>query len=381
VRNASRGVSWIARVRPVVIAILVLIPLIEVTLQAVRFLRPEHPAFHRFLRLSEPYIGAEEAQWESRFLGRFDHHEGFLDAEGMFLPDPNLGWVVAPNARVTSEGYTYTTNRAGARALHEYSRSPRKYSVLIVGGSFVYGWTLPDEYVWPTLLEKKDPRLTTFNFAVPGYGIDQSLIALRQRISAYRPDLVIFAFTRAMLTQSMLGFRDFKKPRFELSGSELVLRNVPIGGIEEVARGVRTELDSGTPVLSRFVLYNLMRNYFRARAQSAPGKEYALEVNQAILHEAALTARKAGAECWFLHLAYASDVRGNPRPWPQKELREIASRENVPFVDTLPVFQAHPAWFEPGHYHPAEAVAVSDFVYSQLRPLIENWAKQRAGSR
>ena len=153
---------------------------------------------------------------------------------GTHLPHKTRGWTPKPNISLIKDGYRYTTNNLGHRALEDYTYDNDQYQILIVGDSYTFGVDTDDSCVWPNMLEALDNRLNVINLAVGGYGIDQMYITLRETISFYKPNLVIVAFIGDNIWRAMLDFRDYKKPKFDINGDTLVLTNTPIGSIEEV---------------------------------------------------------------------------------------------------------------------------------------------------
>lgn len=95
------------------------------------------------------------------------------------------------------------------------------------------------------------------NFAVHGYGIDQMLLRFEHKMLPYKPDVVVFAFIFDDLYRAHVGFRDYQKPRYQLTDDgELQLTNVPIPKPEELM--LQSRWQSKT-VLAAQLLYERWR--------------------------------------------------------------------------------------------------------------------------
>lgn len=119
-------------------------------------------------------------------------------------PDERLGWGFVPGTRGFSahEGFAHVRiNNAGFRD-REWSREKPKgvYRVAVLGDSFVDATNVAADDGFVRQIERAlnaDCGGKTFevlNFGVSGYGTGQEFLLLRDKVLAYRPDLVVLAF-------------------------------------------------------------------------------------------------------------------------------------------------------------------------------------------
>jgi lysophospholipase L1-like esterase len=120
--------------------------------------------------------------------------------EGRFVRrDPGLIWRLAPNARHvwTTDEFREErrTNSLGMRDDEVEPRGAGERRILALGDSFTFGHGVAAEEAYPevlaALLSSGDRPVTVLNAGVPGYGIDQVLRALPERLAQTDPDLVL----------------------------------------------------------------------------------------------------------------------------------------------------------------------------------------------
>src|SRR5262249_22825023 len=143
---------------------------------------------------------------------------------------PTRGWAVKANVRdfpAFSNGATVNTNSEGVRGQREYAnpKPPGITRILIFGDSFTFGDEVADDETCAARLEQMLPGTEVVNLGVHGYGHDQMLLYLEEVGARYQPDVVLLGFVYLDMTRNLLGFRDFAKPRFDVQGDHLVLRN------------------------------------------------------------------------------------------------------------------------------------------------------------
>src|SRR5262249_20275849 len=152
---------------------------------------------------------------------------------------PARGWALRPDVRslvAFDNGATVSSNAQGIRGRREYAdqRPPGVTRVLVFGDSLTFGDEVSDDETYAAQLERMLPATEVINLGVHGYGHDQMLLYLEEVGARYRPDLVLLGFVGIDMERNLLGFRDFAKPRFDLEGPRLVLRNTPVPRAEEV---------------------------------------------------------------------------------------------------------------------------------------------------
>jgi lysophospholipase L1-like esterase len=171
--------------------------------------------------------------------------------------DSQLGWRHKRNVsgEMVSDEYRINVqyNAEGWRgATGRFSKPPGVFRIVVLGDSFVDGYTLPAQDRFTEVLEiSLRPRVDVINLGVAGYSTDQELLLLDREGWKYQPDLVVLAFYYNDVWGN--GSRHFsesaktQKPVFSLdTAGNLSLSNVPV--------------PYPTPSLQdRFRLYDLVR--------------------------------------------------------------------------------------------------------------------------
>ena len=148
--------------------------------------------------------------------------------------DERLGWSPRPGAVATSRrtGYPieYRINSKGLRDDETtYEKPLDVFRIVVLGDSRTFGFGVPIEKHFTTLLEGYFERLEVINLGVVGYGVDQELLFLRHEGLRYGPDLVIAYVAHYGDRRHMHAERFGKqKPVFVFEGGELVLTNTPV---------------------------------------------------------------------------------------------------------------------------------------------------------
>jgi lysophospholipase L1-like esterase len=181
-------------------------------------------------------LGAVEAALRLTHYGEGNliHLEKFVEY------DPEMGWRHKRNFSsefVNDE--THTTlqfNANGWRGpLRPYVKPAGVTRIVVLGGSFVDGYSVPTEERLTEVMEANlGPKFEVINLGVVGYGTDQALLLLEQEGLKYQPDLIVLAFSYNDVWRN--GSRYFantnhrvQKPLFVADGSgNLTLTNVPV---------------------------------------------------------------------------------------------------------------------------------------------------------
>lgn len=158
--------------------------------------------------------------------------EPVIPNSGQF--DERLGWSKIPLVQGTSNrtGYTveYRINSKGLRDEETSYEKPRDtFRIVLLGDSFTFGFGVPIEKHFSTLLEGYFENVEVINMGIDAFGVDQELLYLRLEGFRYEPDLVLayvphYAEHRHMHTNRF----GRNKPRFLLVDGELVLTNSPV---------------------------------------------------------------------------------------------------------------------------------------------------------
>jgi lysophospholipase L1-like esterase len=152
---------------------------------------------------------------------------------GLFHFDPVLGWSGTPGARqelATRNGRALVAlNSQGFRDVEHRATPPIKDAVVFLGDSFTWGWEVQTDDLFVNRMRPHLANYEVFNLAVVGYGTDQSLLTFRAWRYSGRLRLVVLMFCENDIDDNNASLRyDLAKPRFEVSGDDLVLTNVPV---------------------------------------------------------------------------------------------------------------------------------------------------------
>lgn len=121
-----------------------------------------------------------------------------LEAVGMLRPDPDLLFSLAPGASDFDGQVLIRTNSLGLRTPEVGPKAPGEYRILCLGESTTMGIGVDEGETYSARLERllrqRRPGRpwTVVNAGVASYSSYQSLLYLRERGLALRPDLVLF---------------------------------------------------------------------------------------------------------------------------------------------------------------------------------------------
>ncbi len=197
-----------------------------------------HPKVAKvLLLLASTLVSLAGAEVVLRLLQRTDpgHHQLFCEYH------PVLGWQKKPNFSGVHVGpekiyrIPETMNSKGLRGPeYPYQKPPDEYRVVVLGDSFVEGYTVEFEEVFSEVLKR---RLTeaqwrpveVINSGTGGYSTDQELLWFTTEGVKYSPDLAILLFTsNDVLFNTVARYWRGHKPLFQLVDGELKLTNVPV---------------------------------------------------------------------------------------------------------------------------------------------------------
>jgi hypothetical protein len=164
--------------------------------------------------------------------------------------DERLGWSKIPLAHGVSErtGYAieYRINSKGLRDEETTYKKPEDtFRIVLVGDSYTFGFGVPIEKHFSTLLEGYFQNVEVINMGIDGFGVDQELLYLRLEGFRYEPDLVLAYVPHYAEHRHMHTTRFGKnKPRFVLVDGDLVLTNSPVvDNVPVRSAGVLREID------------------------------------------------------------------------------------------------------------------------------------------
>lgn len=269
-------------------------------------------------------------------------YAGWLDDDDQWLLRHRWGIGSA----LTDQGFEihpvlgWLPRRSADNPLGSVARRPpppaRGPSILCVGDSFMAGASsMPMNERLPHQLDRRTPGRRVYNFAVPGYGLDQILLRTCGLLEHFeRPTLVVGVMTLD-LDRSLLQVRDAPKPRFVLDAGRLQLTNVPLPADPEVWFRAH-------PVALKSFGFALLRQKLRLR--QVAGHEDRLQAGGAAKQALNQRLLEALVEVSRAHDAPLLVVLLYP-PW---QLAEVGWRETflarsleqlgVPYVDSKSVF-------------------------------------------
>lgn len=293
-----------------------------------------------------------------------------LDCKPYIRHHPTIGYEYVPASELVlpqpgGGEYTLRVNSAGIRSDREYA--PAKPSgvtrLLVFGDSFAAGQYVSNHQRFSEQLERRRPKLEVINFALEGTGTDQQLLLYEEVGPRYEHDAVLlFPFLqniRRNLAEARESFDPvtheqvlIAKPRFELAGGALQLRNVPVPAKRpKVAEVGLRGTDANTPAqrvkswLNQFrAVRYLKRQAFRIAAWE-PFPEYQSAAHPAWKLMAAILNRfhqAAGPRPLILvPVFYAAYLYQNMARNYLARFQEVAAElPRVYVVDTLPAFQS-----------------------------------------
>src|SRR4051812_49370377 len=108
--------------------------------------------------------------------------------------DAELGWINAPNTRVTWNSGPATFLQDGSRRTGESGANDRRPLILILGCSYTQGFGVADAETFAWQLQERFPTYHVVNFGTGAYGTYQSLLRFRRVIKNTKPSIVVFGF-------------------------------------------------------------------------------------------------------------------------------------------------------------------------------------------
>lgn len=143
--------------------------------------------------------------------------------------DPLLGWSKKPDHSGRRSSAEFDVHfQINAQGLREPEETPLAkptdtYRVLLLGDSFVLGYTVAEREVFASRLEElwraQGRSIEVLNAGTEGYSTDQEALWLKTRGLAFQPDLVLlFPYENDIYWNSQAEYNGSPKPRFGLDG-------------------------------------------------------------------------------------------------------------------------------------------------------------------
>ena len=189
----------------------------------------------RLLKLAPPTLRA--------YVGEFEN-----DPKPNFVIDPVTGWRARPNHEFawTIEGreVVYRSDSRGRRIGEETAAEPSG-TLLAAGDSFSFGIGVTHEESFAARIADQLGGWKLENIAMPGYGLDQVWLSIREALEEETPDLVLVGLYPKDFDRSLTAFRELErlnKPLYRLAGGELIRQGEadrPSGMVLWLERSVR----------------------------------------------------------------------------------------------------------------------------------------------
>jgi hypothetical protein len=147
--------------------------------------------------------------------------------------DPLLGWAHRPNQQgpliYPDFSISVSNNSRGLRDDEYPLERTGKKRMLVLGDSFAWGFGVELPQRFSEILEARHSDWEVINAAVSGYSTDQEYLYLKERGSAFQPDVVLLV----MHENDFLGnveseHTGYYKPCFVVNDGRLELTNVPV---------------------------------------------------------------------------------------------------------------------------------------------------------
>jgi hypothetical protein len=155
--------------------------------------------------------------------------------------DEKLGWSLKPLSHGTSNrtGYEieYRINSKGLRGPEvSYAKPEGRFRIVLLGDSRTFGFGVPIEKHFSTLLQGYFKDVEVINMGVGGFGVDQELLYLQLEGVRYQPEIVL-AYVAHYGNHRHMHTERFgkKKPRFVLDDGNLALINSPIPASDQTS--------------------------------------------------------------------------------------------------------------------------------------------------
>lgn len=109
---------------------------------------------------------------------------------------PELDYELVPGVELEAHGVMVSTNSFGMRDSEPDPERNKK--IVVLGDSFTFGFQVPQEKTFPSLLERalqeEDPAYEVLNLAVSGYAIKDEVTTLKYKGVQWNPEVIIVGY-------------------------------------------------------------------------------------------------------------------------------------------------------------------------------------------
>jgi hypothetical protein len=250
--------------------------------------------------------------------------------------DLRFGWTLPPDTayeHVSPTGsqeflVTYIINGAGFRDEREFTCDSSRVTIAFLGDSFTFGYGVEGDETFARLIEQQLAGTRSYNFGVPGYGIDQMYLTLRHYGKELRPRLVLLALIRDDMTRSLSAYR-IRDSLFaqRLAGTRGWLSK-PLFGIRDDSLTILTEADRPNR-LFRFIRdrSRILEGWRRAtdRLDMRYPVSARWKLNQRLLEATRDLTAELGADFLVVRIPELREIESGPSPIPlfQRKFEEM----------------------------------------------------------
>ncbi|MDH3442679.1 MAG: SGNH/GDSL hydrolase family protein [Deltaproteobacteria bacterium] len=266
---------------------------------------------------------------------------------------------------VDGRSTTYRANKQGFRGDSDFSETASHKTIILVGDSFTFGAGVELEETFGALMKNLlEDGVTVYNFAMPGFGLDQMWMSVKHQALPMKPTLIIVAFVDEDLDRSLTAYRHvegFNKPIFEIENGVLRPQN---GG--DKPHGLIRYFETHSAV------WNLLRKFFSPRAYGVPFGDW-WRRNEAIFK--AMIEDSWSSDC---HIIFVRLPMKTPREF--LNLRRLMTSQGANFLDLgtskmRPSYEIH--FRDDGHMNEAGHKFVAELLVDWIRRNLPKWAVQR----
>lgn len=268
---------------------------------------------------------------------------------------PQLGWYHQSNKEVHLKkrgvDATVHTNSVGFRGLREYTlnKPENLRRVMVLGDSFTFGFGVEDDEVFTARLESKFNDLEVLNLGVPGYGLDQMLVAYREIGKRYETDDVVIAIFPDDFWRATRAFADsgHAKPYFTIQpDGKLLLNNVPVPQQYELKVNQFPDIvhySKWQKFLRKSILYRKTAKGLKRLGKNIglvdPSTELEWVLGKAILDELVSEIKARDQNPILMIVPPDRWANSDRKTSLRKSLLRYADRKQLPMLDLTPVFQ------------------------------------------
>ncbi len=321
----------------------------------------------RVLPIELPFSNTD-AFWE--FMWRKQVRDAVTSQNDIDQFDPVLGWDLKPNARVAIPRWNnrlLTSNSQGIRGSRDVvPGKSAKTRILALGDSFTFGECVLDDQTFSSYLENTLANTEVINMAVHGYGTDQILLKLLREGPRYRPDIVLLGWFDDDIWRTKLAFRDYAKPRFEMTRFGLLPKNIPLPPPDTLRRKPVSYLGLVAKNFAAALYEQIILQGNNRRDADRGGK---------LLQSFAEAVRSLNARLFVVYLpSYDSGKLSNPSPFYTTlcAVQGVTCVDPSPDISALMSRTADPAGLFACHYDPK----IHEVIAAKLAGVIQKPSPQ-----